>query len=129
VKNNEEAIYRLYSKEVVTKGSNTSNLISHLCVHHLLNYVYCLYLCYIQRKKTETLKEQTAPQIKHEEQDEEVTICSLEQNVAYIRIIYYFTNFIKLSWGFPNIIIIAGVTECIDTILLFLLCMQEACLL
>ena len=39
VKNNEEAVCRLCSKDVVTKGSNTSNLTSHLRVHHPLQYI------------------------------------------------------------------------------------------
>ena len=38
VKNDEEVICRLFNKEVVAKGSNKSNLISHLRVHHPLQY-------------------------------------------------------------------------------------------
>ena len=38
VKNDEEVVCRLCSKEVVAKGSNTSNLIAHLHVHHPLQY-------------------------------------------------------------------------------------------
>ena len=39
VKNDEEVVYWLCSKEVIAKGSNTSNLISHLRVHHPLQYI------------------------------------------------------------------------------------------
>ena len=39
VKNDEEAVCRLCSKDVVAKGSNTSNLISHLRVYHPLQYI------------------------------------------------------------------------------------------
>ena len=39
VKNDEEAVCCLCSKEVLAKGSNTSNLISHLHVHHPLQYI------------------------------------------------------------------------------------------
>ena len=38
VKNDEEVVCRLCSKAVVAKGSNTSNLIAHLRVHHPLQY-------------------------------------------------------------------------------------------
>jgi len=50
VKNNEEVICQFCSKEVVAKGSNTSNLISHLRVHHLLNYIDVQKM---QKEKTE----------------------------------------------------------------------------
>ena len=39
VKNDEEVVCRLCSKEVIAKGSNTSNLISHLHVHHPSQYI------------------------------------------------------------------------------------------
>ena len=39
VKNDEEVVCRLCSKEVIAKGSNTSNLISHLRVHHPSQYI------------------------------------------------------------------------------------------
>ena len=39
VKNDEEVICQLCSKEVIAKGSNTSNLISHLRVHHPSQYI------------------------------------------------------------------------------------------
>ena len=50
VKNDEEVICRLCSKEVVAKGSNTSNLISHLRVHHPVQYINYQKL---QKEKTE----------------------------------------------------------------------------
>ena len=39
VKNDEEVVCWLCSKEVIAKGSNTSNLISHLHLHHPLQYI------------------------------------------------------------------------------------------
>lgn len=50
VKNDEEVVCRLCSKEVVAKGSNTSNLISHLRVHHPVQYIDYQKL---QKEKTE----------------------------------------------------------------------------
>jgi len=49
----------------------------------------CLYSQYIQRKNKNTkTNKQTPSQTRDKEQDEEVTICSLEQNVVYNRVIY-----------------------------------------
>ena len=44
VKNDEEVVCQLCSKKVVTKGSNTSNLIAHLRVHHPLQYTNIHYI-------------------------------------------------------------------------------------
>lgn len=38
VKNDEEVVCQLCNKEVIAKGSSTSNSISHLRVHHPLQY-------------------------------------------------------------------------------------------
>ena len=53
VKNDEEVVCQLCSKKVVAKGSNTSNLIAHLCVHHPLQYTDYQSVQRLQNERTE----------------------------------------------------------------------------
>ena len=53
VKNNEEVVCQLCSKKVVAKGSNTSNLIAHLRVHHPLQYTDYQSVQRLQKERTE----------------------------------------------------------------------------
>ena len=53
VKNDEEVVCQLCSKKVVAKGSNTSNLIAHLCVHHPLQYTDYQSVQRLQKERTE----------------------------------------------------------------------------
>ena len=53
VKNDEEVVCQLCSKKVVAKGSNTSNLIAHLRVHHPLQYTDYQSIQRLQKERTE----------------------------------------------------------------------------
>ena len=53
VKNGEEVVCQLCSKKVVAKGSNTSNLIAHLRVHHPLQYTDYQSVQRLQKERTE----------------------------------------------------------------------------